>query len=285
MEELKVTKQNALAAHNEANQKGKALLENLFGKKVFTGNVRDRIFDFDDVLDELGIKPIQFINESKLLPPRFVTELKLEYIARAYNEGQTPDWDDNEQRKYWGWFWMDSARGVSFDAYYYDYSDSYVASRLAFLDLDNFKDAVKKFLPVFEEYYTAPLTLPNSDNTSIKPNKSLHWKDIVSVEKALEYRGETIEQFNYRTQFDTDQQRAGKELEVIAEAIRQGQKGDYDYYPWFNSARSARGFSFGDYRCAYSVSCVASRLTVDSSEKATFMGKTHIGIYDRYING
>ena len=31
MDELKVTKENALAAHAEANQKGKSLLENLFG--------------------------------------------------------------------------------------------------------------------------------------------------------------------------------------------------------------------------------------------------------------
>lgn len=289
MDELKVTKENALAAHAEANQKGKALLENLFGKKVFKGNIRDRITNFDDVLAELGITPIQFVNASKNLPKRFIAELQLEYIALAYNEGKEPDWDDSNQRKYWGWFWMRSSRGVSFSDYNYDYSHSLVASRLAFLDLDNFKDAIKKFLPIFEVYYTEPLILPRSETfcngKKSSGNKSLHWKDITSFEKALEYTGETIEQFNHRTQFDTDQQRAGKEIEVIAEAIRQGQKGEYDYYPWFWSARSSRGFSFRDYDYVNSNSSVASRHTVDSAEKATFMGKQHINIYDRYING
>ena len=55
MDELKVTKENALAAHAEANQKGKALLENLFGKKVFEREVTERIKTFDDVLADLGI--------------------------------------------------------------------------------------------------------------------------------------------------------------------------------------------------------------------------------------
>lgn len=293
MEQLTVAKQSALNAYADAGKKGQTLLENLFGKKVFKGNVRDRIHNFDDVLSEVGISAIDFINLTKNLPKRFVAESQMEMITRAYNEGVEPDWNDSSQTKYYPWFWMNSARGFSYHAYGYGLSYSRVAARLAFLDLDNLKDAVKKFLPIFETYFTEPLTLTLCDagsSTQSTGNKSLHWKDIVSLEKALEYTGESIQHFNYRTQFDTDQQRAGKELEVIAEAIRQGnelgqEEGDCWYYPWFNAARSARGFSFDGDDHDNSSSLVAARLCVETPEKATFMGKQHIDTYNRYVNG
>ncbi len=120
--------------------------------------------------------------------------------------------------------------------------------------------------------------------------KACHYTDIKTLQDALNYIGESEESFNHRTQFDDDVQRAGKELEVIFEAIRQGNelgnnKGDYWYYPWFNAARSSSGFSFTVYRCVYSTSGVGSRLCVENDEKAEYIGRQFIDIYNRYING
>lgn len=119
--------------------------------------------------------------------------------------------------------------------------------------------------------------------------KATHYTDIKTLEDALDYIGESIESFNFRTQFDDDAQRAYKELEVITLAIRQGNElghneGDRWYYPWFYAKRSSSGFSYPDCYYDYSVSLVASRLCVESSEKAEYIGKTFIDIYDRYIN-
>jgi hypothetical protein len=85
---------------------------------------------------------------------------------------------------------------------------------------------------------------------------------------------------------EADKELADKELAVIAKAVRQGNElGDYWYYPWFNSARSASGFSFYVCDVARGSSCVGSRLCVETSEKATYMGKQFLSIYNRSING
>ena len=53
METLQISKANALKAHEDANSKGKSLLENLFGKKVFQIDVKDRIKNFQIALQEV----------------------------------------------------------------------------------------------------------------------------------------------------------------------------------------------------------------------------------------
>lgn len=120
--------------------------------------------------------------------------------------------------------------------------------------------------------------------------QSFHYTDIKTLQDALDYNGETLEEFNKRTQYDDDAQRAYKELEVIVKAVRQGNElgkteNDAWYYPWFYSARSSRGFSFNDCNYIYSYSLVASRLCVESSEKAKYLGTQFLSTYDRYING
>lgn len=75
--------------------------------------------------------------------------------------------------------------------------------------------------------------------------KSSHYTNIKTLQDALNYKCETMEEFNHRTQFDDDSNRAIKELEVIVHAVRQGKRlGNKRYYPYFyNPNRSAVGFS------------------------------------------
>lgn len=116
--------------------------------------------------------------------------------------------------------------------------------------------------------------------------KAVDYTDIKTLQDALDYVGESLDSFNNRTQFDDDAQRAYKELEVIVLAIRQGNElGEKWYYPWFNSTRSSSGFSYNGYGYDHTLSDVGSRLCVESSEKATYLGKQFIDIYNRYING
>lgn len=120
--------------------------------------------------------------------------------------------------------------------------------------------------------------------------QSSHYTDIKTFQDALDYIGESLEDFNYRTQFDDDCQRAGKELEVIVLAVRQGnelrhEEDDYWYYPYFYSKRSSVGFSYRGADYDGTASFVGSRLCVESSEKAKYLGTQFIDIYDRHING
>lgn len=110
---------------------------------------------------------------------------------------------------------------------------------------------------------------------------------IKTLQDALDWKGETLEQFKFRTERDTDQQKATKELELIAEALREGEPlGEKWFYPYFvkPKAGSGSGFSFSGYGCDGDLSYVGARLCVDTSEKAIYMGKQFIEIYNRHLS-
>ena len=127
------------------------------------------------------------------------------------------------------------------------------------------------------------------DQLAQAKKQTSHFTNIKTLQDALDYVGETTDHFNQRTQFDDDAQKAGKELEVIVLAVRQGNtlgqnQCDEWYYPLFYSKRSASGFSFIDYVFDRSGSLVGSRLCVESAEKAEYLGNQFADIYDRYLN-
>lgn len=118
-------------------------------------------------------------------------------------------------------------------------------------------------------------------------------EQITDLDSALIYNGETMDQFRMRTVHDTDHELAYKELCAIALALNQGKPMDYKdmnvnkYYPYFRAAGSGSGFSSHDciFGCACDHSSVGARLCVNTAEKAQYMGKQFIEIYNRYING
>ena len=66
-ETLEITKEAAIKAHDEASTKGKTLLENLFGKRVFQKDIKERIKTFDDVLDYHNLIAEDFYNQCSKL--------------------------------------------------------------------------------------------------------------------------------------------------------------------------------------------------------------------------
>lgn len=111
---------------------------------------------------------------------------------------------------------------------------------------------------------------------------------IKSFQDALDYNGETLEQFEHRTQFDTPGQKAGKQLEVIALALNQGtprSRTDRWYYPWFERVSSGVGLSFGGFVADGGYASVGSRLCVNSRENAIHFGKEFIELWSLYIYG
>ncbi len=125
--ELTVDKKNALRAWNEADNKGKKLLENLYGKVTFENqNVMDRIKTFEDARDETGRPDIpDFSMLPKDLRKHFEALYKMIVIVEALNEGWKPNWDDRNEYKYYPWFVM----SPSAFAFYFSFCD--VTSALA----------------------------------------------------------------------------------------------------------------------------------------------------------
>ncbi|MGJ1305152.1 hypothetical protein [Sphingobacterium multivorum] len=110
---------------------------------------------------------------------------------------------------------------------------------------------------------------------------------IKTLEDALEYNGKTVEQFNWETERDSDAQKADKELEEIALALREGKQltiGQKWYYPYFyKPTGSSSSFSCRDYYYDNDNAIVGARRSVDTSEKAIYMGKQFAAIYTRSL--
>ena len=157
-ETLEITRQAAIKAHDEASTKGKTLLENLFGKRVFQKDIKERIKTFDDVIRELGDDPEEFKNAISIMDePDEIAYVKLKLIAKALNEGWTPDWSNGEWDKWYPWFKMDdssSAGRFSFYAAAAQGSLSGVGSRLCFKSKDLATYAGTQFLDIYKDFFT-----------------------------------------------------------------------------------------------------------------------------------
>lgn len=157
-ETLEITRQAAIKAHDEASTKGKTLLENLFGKRVFQKDIKERIKTFDDVIKELGDDPEEFKNAISIMEePDEIAYVKLKLIAKALNEGWTPDWSNGEWDKWYPWFNMNdssSAGRFSFDGAGNLCSTSFVGSRLCFKSKDLATYAGTQFLDIYKDFFT-----------------------------------------------------------------------------------------------------------------------------------
>ena len=157
-ETLEITRQAAIKAHDEASTKGKTLLENLFGKRVFQKDIKERIKTFDDVIRELGDDPEEFKNAISIMEePDEIAYVKLKLIAKALNEGWTPDWSNGEWDKWYPWFNMNdssSAGRFSFHGAAYQYSHSRVGSRLCFKSEELATYAGTQFLDIYKDFFT-----------------------------------------------------------------------------------------------------------------------------------
>jgi hypothetical protein len=158
METLKIEKRAALTAHDQATPKQKTMLENLFGKNIFSKNIRDRIQSEADIFELNNTTEEEFSrkweNHSEYEKAHAFELL----IVAAYCGGSLPDMTDGTT-KYSPYFKMGSPAGVGF-AYYVCVcrgTDSDVGSRQLFHGPDAYKnmlDAVKKFLPHYQKSRT-----------------------------------------------------------------------------------------------------------------------------------
>ena len=156
-ETLEIKRQAAIKAHDEASTKGKTLLENLFGKRVFQKDIKERIKTFDDVLDYHNLIAEDFFNQCSKLSKDEIVYRKIKLIAEALNEGWTPDWSNGEWDKWYPWFKMDdssSAGRFSFLASDNRRSTSVVGSRLCFKSKDLADYAGTQFLDIYKDFFT-----------------------------------------------------------------------------------------------------------------------------------
>ena len=159
-ETLEITKEAAIKAHDEASTKGKTLLENLFGKRVFQKDVTERVKSVEDAIKELGNNDVEVIQLNRMksigLQNHIIGNQELIVIAKALNEGWQPDWSNGQWDKWYPWFKMDassSAGRFSFRAADALFSYSGVGSRLCFKSRELSNYAGKQFEDIYKKVF------------------------------------------------------------------------------------------------------------------------------------
>lgn len=102
MEELNILKTSAQEAYKEADDKGRIMLVNLFGKRPFLTRITDRVTSFEDACLETGRDPKDpYFNEGA---DHEIALRRMELIIKALNEGTVLSFKNPSQRKYYAWF-------------------------------------------------------------------------------------------------------------------------------------------------------------------------------------
>jgi hypothetical protein len=152
---LVIDAQNAPSVYREAGKELKKKLEEVFGKKVLTQKITDRIKTFEDACNELGIDPEHFVEIVGYMEPKDeLAYRKLKVIVKALNEGWEPNWNDSSERKWRPWFYL-NAPGFRFYDSYYDLTNSFSAgcSRLCFKSEELCNYAAQQFLDIYKDLY------------------------------------------------------------------------------------------------------------------------------------
>ena len=105
MKTLQISDEKARELHKTGSSEVKSILEESFGKDLFSGKITDRVKTYEDACEELGIKPL---NEEELtdlgMTPDDIAYQKLKVIIKALNEGWEPDMFDSSICRYYPWF-------------------------------------------------------------------------------------------------------------------------------------------------------------------------------------
>jgi hypothetical protein len=112
----------------------------------------ERIKTVADLLADHGFTQAEFDRLTANLDSDEKSYRILKMLATSLNEGWTPDWNNDNQYKYYPWFEMVGSSGFRF----YDcgdwYSRSGVGSRLAFKSSELAEYAGKNFTEVYKQF-------------------------------------------------------------------------------------------------------------------------------------
>ena len=151
---LNLEQSNAIKAYNEGTSSDKLLLERLYGKEVFNQKITDRVKTFEDACEVLGIGTSipNVDNLRKKDRASVIAQYKLLVIIEALNEGWTPNWDNNNEYKYYPYFDMRNNTPV-FGDYYNWFTVSTTSSHLCLKTSALAEYCGKQFIDLYKESF------------------------------------------------------------------------------------------------------------------------------------
>jgi hypothetical protein len=150
--ELKIKKETAKKIYADAPDSLKEILVETFGRECFQKRTFNEIKTFEDACEELSVIPGDVTGIGCTSDE--IAYKKLKVIVKAINQGWIPDWSNSDQHKWNPWFNLSSGFGFSYTAYYYDYSNSSVGSRLCFESEEKARYTANQFLDLYKRFLT-----------------------------------------------------------------------------------------------------------------------------------
>lgn len=115
-------------------------------------NITERIKTIDDVLAWHNLDKASWARSCADLTDDEKAYRLLKLLAKALNQGWTPDWDNPNEYKYFPWFEMGGSSGFRFDASGHWRSASDVGSRLCYKTRELSDYAGKQFIDVYKQF-------------------------------------------------------------------------------------------------------------------------------------
>jgi hypothetical protein len=119
-----------------------------------------RITTFEEACQVKNMDPktLQFVAPHSFAHMKAVLAFaQLVIIAEVLNEGWVPDWNNDDEYKYYPWFDLEKTdenpSGFSLDSVRCYYSDSSVPSRLCFKNRELAEYAVRTFEQLYKDYF------------------------------------------------------------------------------------------------------------------------------------
>jgi hypothetical protein len=153
MATLTINDKQAREIYPTASPEIKAILENSFGGiQFFSQKITDRVQSFEDACEVLSVNPQSVTCDQDTPDEAAYKQLKV--IVKALNEGWTPDWKDDDECKWYPWFYVHSPSGFRLHHAAYHYAYSFVGSRLCFKSRELAEYAASQFESIYKTFFT-----------------------------------------------------------------------------------------------------------------------------------
>lgn len=117
-------------------------------------NITDRIKTVDDVLEWHNLDKASFHRSCADLTDDEKAYRLLKLLAKALNQGWTPDWNNPNEYKYYPWFEMGGSSGFRVNGSVDWTSDSFVGSRLCYKTRELSNYAGNQFINLYKQFMT-----------------------------------------------------------------------------------------------------------------------------------
>lgn len=146
-----ISKEDAIKHYKDSPRAVQLMFENIHGKSAFLSNPIEKFQNFLDIESEVGtIKLPYSITTTDPFEKQLNASLQMLNIAKAYNQGWIPNWDDTNEPKYSNYAYrIVGSWSVSYFGHCYFAG---ICSGVCFQKREYVEDVNKKFPEIVKAY-------------------------------------------------------------------------------------------------------------------------------------